>query len=163
MPVIREDKLLFEFPDADGWYALKYDEIDPLKKGFYRERVEVIKAKGLTGIKGIDIIASVGPDFLDLNLIEIKDFRQDEAGLWDKVSTGEIPVEIVQKALHTWGALCLGARHGDDLLAADLRNAILRSPQRLRVIFFLAQLPIRQSPHERDTRQKENARRRQRQ
>ncbi|MGI4743793.1 MAG: hypothetical protein ACRYG7_52245 [Janthinobacterium lividum] len=163
MPVIREGKHLFEFPDADGWYAFKYDETDPTKPGFYRERIGVIQMKGQPGVRGVDIVAGIQPDFHDLTLLEIKDFRENEPGLREKVLTGEMPAQIVQKALHTWGALCLGARHGDKLLLPELRAAILRPPQRLRVVLFLAQVPIRQSPNERDTRQKEDTRRRQRQ
>ena len=66
--------------------------------------------------------------------------------------------EILLKTMHTWGALCLGARCGDDLLLPELRAAILR----LRVVLFLVQTPIRQSPNERDTRQEENMLRKQR-
>ncbi len=163
MPAIREGKHLFEFPDADGWYAFKYDETNPAKPGFYRERIGVIQMKGQPGVRRVDIVAGIQPDFHDLTLLEVKDFREDEPGLREKVLTGEMPAQIVQKALHTWGALCLGARHGDELLLPDLRAAILHPPQQLRVVLFLAQVPIRQSPNERDTRQKENNRRRQRQ
>lgn len=161
--MIREGKHLFEFPDADGWHAFKYDETDPTKPGFYRERIGVTQMKGQPGVRGVDIVAGIRPDFHDLTLLEIKDFREDEPGLREKVLTGEMPAQIVQKALHTWGALCLGARHGDELLLPELRTAILCPPQRLRVVLFLAQVPIRQSPNERDTRQKEDTRRRQRQ
>ncbi|RZJ62506.1 MAG: hypothetical protein EOO58_00455 [Hymenobacter sp.] len=163
MPAIREGRHLFEFPDADGWHAFKYDETDSTKPGFYRERIGVIQMKGQPGVRGVDIVAGIQPDFQDLTLLEIKDFREDEPGLREKVLTSEMPAQIVQKALHTWGALCLGARHGDELLPPDLRVAILRPPQRLRVVLFLAQVPIRRSPNERDTRQKEDIRRKQRQ
>jgi hypothetical protein len=180
MPVITEGKHRFEFPDADDWHAFKYDEIDAAKPGFYRERIETIKWKGEEdklgedgklaecgkpgeGLKGVDIVAGILPDMNDLTLLEIKDFREDEPGLRAKVRTGEIPTEILLKALHTWGALCLGARHRDSLLLPDLRAAILRPSTQLRVVLFLAQTPIRQSPNERDTRQKEDTRRKQRQ
>ncbi len=160
--MIVEGKHQFEFPDADNWLAFKYDETDPAKAGFYRERIGVIQMKGQPGVRGVDIVAGIRPDFYDLTLLEIKDFREDEPGLREKVLTGEMPAQIVQKALHTWGALCLGARHGDELLAPDLRAAVLRPSERLRVVLFLAQTPVRQSPNERDTRQKEEARRKQR-
>ncbi|MGI4866052.1 MAG: hypothetical protein ACRYFZ_19165 [Janthinobacterium lividum] len=163
MPAIPEGNLVFDFPDADNWHAFKYDDTDLTKPGFYRERIGVLQVKGMEGIKGVDIVAGIKPDFYDLTLLEIKDFREDEPGLREKVSTGEIPIEIIHKALHTWGALCLGARADDALLPDNLRTAILRPPQRLRVVFFLAQLPIRQSPNERDTRIKKENRRKQRQ
>lgn len=165
--MIIEGKHLFNFPDVDGWHAFKYDEIDPTQPGFYRERIETIKWKGEVGkpgegLKGVDIVAGIRPTMDDLTLLEIKDFREDEPGLRMKVSTGEMPAEVLLKTLHTWGALCLGARHKDDLLLPDLRAAILRPPERLRVVLFLAQTPISQSPNERDTRQKEDTRRKQR-
>lgn len=167
MPAIREDKFVFDFPDDDGWHAFKYDEINPINPSFYGKRIEVIKWKGEDGkpgegIKAVDIVAGIRPDFRELTLLEIKDFREDEPGLKAKISTGEIPIVIVQKALHTWGALCLGARRGDELLAPDLRAGILRQPERLRVVFFLAQTPIRPSPQEGNTKQKEDMRRKQR-
>lgn len=165
--MIIEGKHQFEFPDSDDWHAFKYDETDVARPRFYRERIETIKWRGEAdkageGLKGVDIVAGIRPTMDDLTLLEIKDFREDEPGLRAKVSTGEIPAEILLKTLHTWGALCLGARRGDDLLLPDLRAAVLRPPERLRVVLFLAQTPISQSPNERDTRQKEDTRRKQR-
>lgn len=167
MPAIREGKHLFDFPDMEGWHAFKYDEIDLAKPGFYRERIEAMKWKGEAGqpgegLKGVDIVAGRLPDLNDLTLLEIKDFREDESGLRTKVATGEMPTEVLLKALHTWGALALGARHEDELLVPELRAAILRPRAPLRVVLFLAQKPIQQSPRERDTRQKEEVRRKQR-
>jgi hypothetical protein len=172
MPVIEEGRHRFEFPDTEGWYAFKYDEINDDRLGFYRQRAEPIKyryadmqpeskRKG-EGIRGVDIVAGIGPEFRELVMLEIKDFSKDVAGLEAKVESGEIPAVIVQKALHTWGALCLGARNQDDLLPAELRVGILHPPKLLRVVFFLAQESIKSSPRERDTRQKEYNRRAQR-
>ncbi|WP_046245132.1 hypothetical protein [Hymenobacter terrenus] len=158
MPVIPEGSLVFNFPDADDWHAFKYDEKDPAKPSFYRERIEKIKS-----MKGVDIVAGIRPDFYDLILIEIKDFRNDAPGLREKIRTKEIPLEILQKTLNTWAALSLGARNEDALLAPDLRAAIRRSPERLKLVFFLAQTRIQQSPQERDTQQKMQNRRVQRQ
>lgn len=165
--MIIEGKHQFEFPDADDWCAFKYDEIDVARPGFYRERIETIKWKGEVGkpgegLKGVDIVVGIRPMMNDLTLVEIKDFREDEPGLRAKVSTGEIPAEVLLKTLHTWGALCLGARHGDDLLPTELRAAILRPPERLRVVLFLAQMPIRPSPQEGNIKQKAEMRRKQR-
>lgn len=95
----------------------------------------------------MDIVASIRPDFHDLVLIEIKDFRNDAAGLREKIATKEIPLEILQKTLNTWAALSLGARAGHALLIPDLRAAILRPPQRLKLVFFLAQAPPFSPPH----------------
>ncbi len=173
MPVIEEGKHRFEFPDAGNWYAFKYDEVSDSRPGFYRQRAEPIKyryadvlpeakRKG-EGIRGVDIVAGIRPDFQELLLLEVKDFSRDAAGLAAKVESGEIPAVIAQKALHTWGALCLGARNQDKLLPAELRAAILGPPERLRVVFFLAQEPVKSSPREGNNRQREDVRRRQRQ
>ena len=107
-------------------------------------------------------MAGIRPDFHDLTLIKIKDFRDDAAGLREKIRTKEIPLEILHKALNTWAALSLGARNADVLLDPDLRAAIQRPPQRLKLVFFLAQVPIQQSPQQRDTQQKQQNRRVQR-
>lgn len=168
MPAIPEGKHLFDFPDADGWHAIKYDEINSAKPGFYRQRVEIIKWRGDeenpgVGIKGVDIVATQGPAYQEITLLEIKDFREDEQGLKAKIMTGEIPVQIAHKVLHTWGALCLGARHEDGLLAPELRTVILRPPGQIRVVFFLAQSPIHSSPQEGNTKQRLYTRRTQRQ
>jgi hypothetical protein len=167
MPAITEGKHRFDFPDADNWHAFKYDEIDLTRPGFYRERIEAIKWKGEDGqpgegLKGVDIVAGRLPELNDLTLLEVKDFREDEPGLRAKVASGEMPTEVLLKALHTWGALALGARYGDSLLRPELRAAILRPHARLQVVLFLEQAPIRQSPNERDTRQKADTRRKQR-
>ncbi|MFD1468945.1 hypothetical protein ACFQ48_11980 [Hymenobacter caeli] len=158
MPVILKDKLEFHFPDNNSWYVFKYDEQDQSKASFYRERIEKIN-----GMKGVDIVAGIGPDFPVLTLIEIKDFREDSKALRKKMRTGEIPLEILQKALNTCSGLYLGARSQDPLLAADLRAAVLRPFQRIDLIFFLVEASLQPSPQERDTRQKENNRRTQRQ
>lgn len=173
MPVIEEGKHRFEFPDEAGWNAFKYDELTESRSGFYQQRVEPIKyryadaqpdakRKG-EGIRGVDIVAGISPDFQEILLLEIKDFSTDAAGLKAKIESGEIPAVIAQKALHTWGALALGARNQDELLPAAMRAGILRHPEVLRMVFFLAQEPLKLSPRERDIRQRENARRQQRQ
>ena len=158
MPVILEDKLKFYFPDANSWYAFKYDGQEENKICFYRERIEKID-----GMKGVDIVASIGSEFEVLTLIEIKDFRENGKDLKNKLRTGEIPLEILQKALNTCSGLYLGARSQDPLLAASLRAAVLRPFRRIELVFFLVEAPIQLSPQERDTRQKENNRRTQRQ
>jgi hypothetical protein len=156
MPVIIEGKegepnnLEFTFPDADSWHAFKYDEQDPAKPSFYREHLEKID-----GIKGVDIVAGIRPDFHTLTLIEVKDFRGHAHDLKEELRSGAIPLEILQKALHTCSGLYLGARHRHPLLAADLRAAVLRPAQRLELIFFLAEDPVRASLPAHERRQKE--------
>ena len=149
MPKIQDGNLLFDFPAADSWYAFKYDEETP--PGFYRQRIDVVN-----GLKGVDIIAGQRPELSVLTLIEIKDFRLDPKGLKEKVTSGEIPLEILQKALNTCSALYLGARANDALLDVGLRAAVLRPFDEIKLIFFLQEVPLSGSPYDRDRKTKEH-------
>lgn len=159
MPAIIEGRLVFDFPDADFWYAFKYDDKeDPdAAPNFYRERVEKID-----GIRGVDIVAGIRPHFHTLTLLEVKDFRGHANDLKAELRGGNIPLEILQKALHTCSGLYLGARCHDALLDADLRAAILVPPRRLELIFLLAEDPIRLSLPEQVRKNKRLNRRRRR-
>ena len=159
MPAIIEGRLVFDFPDADFWYAFKYDDKeDPdAAPNFYRERVEKID-----GIRGVDIVAGIRPHFHTLTLLEVKDFRGHANDLKAELRGGNIPLEILQKALHTCSGLYLGARCHDALLDADLRAAILVPPRRLELIFLLAEDPIRLSLPEQVRKNKSLNRRRRR-
>jgi len=68
MPAIPEGKHTFIFPDADDWHAFKYDERNTIQPGFYQTRLEKID-----GLKGVDIVAGIRPEFHTLTLLEIKD------------------------------------------------------------------------------------------
>ncbi|UPL50224.1 hypothetical protein [Hymenobacter sublimis] len=149
MPTIQEGNLIFDFPAADSWFAFKYDEDTP--PGYYRQRIDRID-----GLKGVDIIAGQRPAFDTLTLIEIKDFRLDSKGLKEKVESGEIPLEILQKALNTCSALYLGARAHDALLDAGLRAAVLRPCSEIRLVFFLQEAPLPYSPIISDRLKKEH-------
>lgn len=141
MPTIPDEKgrLLFHFPDADSWYALAYD--DRNNPGFYKTRMEVID-----GTKGVDIVAGIQPGFARVLLIEVKDFRGYEAALAAELKAGTLLLEVLQKALHTCAGLYLAACGQHPLLPADLRAAMLRPPL-LKLIFFLQQDPLPDSPH----------------
>lgn len=158
MPAILEDRLLSDFPDADGWHAFKYDEKDPAKPSYYRTHLEKIN-----GLKGVDIVAGIQPHFHTLTLIEIKDFREHAHELKEKLRSGVLPLEILQKAVNTCSGLYLGSRHRDPMLDVNLRLAVLRPLQRLELIFFLAEDVVRQSLPERERKQKELSRRTRRQ
>ena len=137
MPVITEGNLVFDFPDADAWHAFKYDNQEDradTSPNFYRERVEKID-----GIRGVDIVAGVRPHFLALTLLEVKDFRGHAPDLREELRRGSLPLEVLQKALHTCSGLFLGARNHDALLAADVRAAVLAPPHRLELVFLLAE------------------------
>lgn len=151
MPTITEPddehqpRLAFTFPD--DWYAFCYDEKDPTRLNFYKQRIEKID-----GLKGVDIVAGQHPDFPALTLLEVKDYRGRAQKLRHKLKNGKLQREILQKAVNTWAALHLGARMRDALLDAPLRAAILRPVERLDFVFFLAEDPIQPSPKQSDTR-----------
>lgn len=141
----RQPRLAFAFPN--DWYAFRYDEKNPARLGFYKQRIEKID-----GLKGVDIVAGPQPGFSSLTLLEVKDYRGRALKLRQKLKSGKLQREILQKALNTWAALHLGARMQDALLNAALRSAVLRPVERLDFIFFLAEDPIQPSPKASDTR-----------
>ena len=166
MQTLTEGQLTFSFPDAAAWYALRYD--DRKKPGFYKLRLEIID-----GTKGVDFVAGPRPDFRQVLLIEVKDFRGRQPDLEEKLkrpsaeqvanakATGRelkmpLVLEVQQKAVHTCAGLYLAACQQndpqlDDLLLPELRAAMLRPP-RLKLILFLEQDPLPHSPHEQTNR-----------
>lgn len=139
MPAKKEGKLTFDFPDADSWYVLRYD--DRKTPGFYKTRMEVID-----GTKAVDFVAGIRPQFARVWLIEVKDFRGNEEALDAEIKSGTLLLEVLQKTIHTCAGLYLAACGQHELLPVDLREAMLCPPQ-LKLIFFLEQDPISVSPH----------------
>ena len=162
MQTLTEGQLTFTFPDAGSWYALRYDDRE--KPGFYKVRLEVID-----GTKGVDFVAGPRPDFRQVLLIEVKDFRGRQPELEEKLKPPTpaqvaqaraegrelkmpLVLEVQQKALHTCAGLYLAACLPDDpqldgWLLHELRAAMLRPPK-LKLILFLEQDPLPHSPHE---------------
>lgn len=145
MPIETEGRLTFDFPAAANWYALKYD--DRTKPGFYKTRLEIIN-----GTKGVDFVVSQQPEFSSVWLLEVKDFRGFQEELDAELKTGTLVLEVVQKAVHTCAGLYLAACGQHELITADLRAATLRPPQ-WKLLLFLQQDPLPDSPHE-QTRKK---------
>ena len=141
MPTETEGKLTFNFPDGNGitWYALKYD--DRQTPGFYKTRMEVID-----GVKGVDLVAGQSPCFSQVWLIEVKDFREYQAELEAELKAGTLLLEVIQKAVHTCAGLYLAACGEHELIPAELRAATLRPPQ-WKLVLFLEQDPLPDSPH----------------
>ncbi|MDO7875481.1 hypothetical protein Q5H93_12125 [Hymenobacter sp. ASUV-10] len=119
---------------------MKYD--DRTKPGFYKTRMEVID-----GTKGVDFIAGQPPHFTQVWLLEVKDFREYQAELDAELKAGTLVLEVVQKAVHTCAGLYLAACGKHELIPADLRAAALRPPQ-WKLVLFLQQDPLPDSPHE---------------
>lgn len=140
MPTETEGKLTFNFPEGAAWYVLKYD--DRQTPGFYKTRMEVID-----GIKGVDLVAGQSPRFSQVLLIEIKDFREHQVELEAELKAGTLLLEVIQKAVHTCAGLYLAACGQHELIPADLRTATLRPPQ-WKLVLFLQQDPLPDSPHE---------------
>lgn len=139
MPTETEGKFTFEFPDSAAWYALKYD--DRQKPGFYKTRMEIVD-----GIKGVDLVAGQPPRFAQVWLIEIKDFRDYQIELEAELKAGTLLLEVIQKAVHTCAGLYLAACGEHELIPAELRAATLRPPQ-WKLVLFLQQDSLPDSPH----------------
>ena len=148
MPTKTEGKLAFHFPDtADHpaeWYVLKYD--DRKSPGFYKTRMEIID-----GTKGVDFVAGIGPRFHKVLLIEVTDFRHNQEKLDADLKSGGLILEVLQKAIHSCAGLYLAACGQNSLIPADLRAAVLIPPQ-WKLILFLEQDPLPNSPHEQTTK-----------
>jgi hypothetical protein len=138
MPIETEGQFTFSFPET--WYLLKYD--DRHKPGFYKTRMEVID-----GTKGVDFVAGLPPHFAQVWLLEIKDFRDYQEELDAELKAGTLVLEVVQKAVHTCAGLYLAACGQHESIAPDLRTATLRPPQ-WKLVLFLQQDPLPDSPHE---------------
>ena len=166
MQTLTEGRLTFRFPEASAWYALRYD--DRTQPGFYKVRLEVID-----GTKGVDFVAGARPDFRQVLLLEVKDFRGRQPELEAKLKPPTaaqvaqaraegrelkmpLVLEVQQKALHTCAGLYLAAGlpadpQLDTWLLPELRTAMLRPP-RLKLVLFLEQDPLPDSPHAQTTK-----------
>lgn len=144
MPSKTEGKLTFHFPDAAEWYVFKYD--DRKSPGFYKTRMEIID-----GIKGVDFVAGIGPHFHRVLLIEVTDFRLNQEKLDADLKSGGLILEVLQKAIHSCAGLYLAACGQNALVPAALRAAVL-APPRWKLVLFLEQDPLPDSPHEQTTK-----------
>lgn len=165
MPTITEGDFEFRFPV--GWHAVKYDgekdQLGPLN--YYQRYIEPInniKAVDIVAAPNHRIIAASGTSAYRIILLEVKDFRLDDADLQKKVEKEGFPLEVVQKTLHTLSGLYLGVRAGDSDLAL-FGKQLLGLPTELEAVLFLEQIPVRRIPSERGYKFAINARAKQRQ
>lgn len=142
MPNILEGAFNFQFPA--GWHAVKYDgEKDkPVPPNYYLRHLEPINS-----VKAVDIVAAPPAPARRLILLEVKDFREDDADLQHKIEAEHFPLEVVQKTLHTLSGLYLGIRAGDPELA-PFGFQLLGVPEQLEAVLFLEQIPISRGPHD---------------
>lgn len=142
MPTIPEDKLTFVFPD--NWYAIKYDKEDDRQapKTYYELYLEPIN-----GTKAVDIVAAPPIPTNRFLLLEVKDFRLDDADLQRKIEDEHFPLEVVQKVVHTVSGLYLGIRARDSKLF-PFASHLLGLPPQLEVVLFLEQTPVARKPND---------------
>ena len=74
MPNITEGAFEFRFPQT--WHAVKYDgeKEQPIPPNYYLRHLEPIN-----GVKAVDIVAAPPMPARRLILLEVKDFRLDDA------------------------------------------------------------------------------------
>lgn len=135
----------FEFRFPAGWHAVKYDgeKGTPVPLNYYLRHLEPINS-----IKAVDIVAAPATPARRLILLEVKDFREDDADLQNKIETEHFPLEVVQKTLHTLSGLYLGIRAGDSELAL-FGQQLLGLPAELEAVLFLEQIPVKRGPNDR--------------
>ncbi|MBF9222514.1 hypothetical protein [Hymenobacter ruricola] len=141
MQNIPEGDFEFQFPQG---YAVKYDgEKDkPVSRNYYLQNLESINS-----IKAVDIVAVPMATIQRLILIEVKDFREDDADLQKKIEEEHFPLEVVQKTLHTLSGLYLGVRAGDPELVLFSKQ-LLDLPTELEAVLFLEQIPVKRGPND---------------
>ena len=157
MKTVIEGTLRFSFPTS--WCVVKYDgeKDQPVSPNFYLRHLEPVN-----GTKAVDIVAAPPSPASRLTLLEVKDFRADDADLQHKIETEHFPLEVVQKALHTISGLYLGIRAQDPELL-PLGVQLLGLPERLEVVLFLEQVPVAHHSNSKSYRRALDNRSRQRQ
>lgn len=97
MPHFEEGNLGFEFDDRQ-WRVLKFDDHPD-----YRKRMEKVDET-----KAVDFVGVLNEQ--ELFLIEVKDFRQHRIETKEKLSSGELAVELAQKTRDSIACM-VGAYH----------------------------------------------------
>lgn len=145
--IINEGTLRFTFPDS--WLTVKYDDTE-----FYRKNLEPAGSK----LKAVDILAVPLDRKGNLILIEIKDFRGYARQNKNRIESGELTAEVIEKAMHTLAALYLVKYCGIPELTDFVGNN-LTPPQKIELILFMEEDNIRDENNTRgklarDNRQK---------
>lgn len=132
MNTLTEGALTFSFPAS--WVVCKYDDT-----AFYQRSIVSTGA----GLAAVDFAFSAGGPARRLVLIEVKDFRDHAVENRYRLRSGELATEVVRKALHTLGALTVGAL-GQPAELRPLLAAIAPAAAAVQVVLLLEEdaLPI---------------------
>lgn len=139
--IINEGSLRFTFPNH--WIAIKYDDTQ-----FYRLNIIPIAAN----LKAVDIIAVPHPGQNEILMIEVKDFRGHAIENQNRIVSGDLVIEVIEKAMHTLCGLYLVKYcHNGEL--AGLVTDILTPPEKIELMLFLEEDSVNVK-HKMDTKGK---------
>lgn len=122
---INEGKLRFTF--TDNWKAVKYDETQ-----YYKEQIIATAAS----LKAVDFIAVPHPELNKLLMIEVKDFRGYAAENHERIVSGALVLEIVEKAMHTLSGIYL-AKYRNNNELSDFITDRLSPPSKIELVLFM--------------------------
>ena len=126
MPTIfDEGQLRFTFPNH--WYAVQYDATN-----FYRHQIIPTGAN----LKAVDFIAVPHPDHNQILMIEVKDFRGHAAENDERIVSGDLVSEIIEKAMHTLSGLYIVKYYNNAELANYVADA-LTPPAKIELVLFM--------------------------
>lgn len=123
--IINEGQLRFTFPG--NWAAIKYDETF-----FYRDNIIPTGAN----LKAVDILVANNAGSERILMLEVKDFRDHAKENEHGIVSGELVIEVIEKALHTLAGLHLAKYCGKNELAGFTKNE-LNPPAKIELILFL--------------------------
>lgn len=123
--IIDEGSLRFSFPE--NWPVIKYDETK-----FYRLNIIPTGSNS----KAVDIIAVPNPELNKILMIEVKDFRGYGTENKNRITSGELVVEIIEKALDTLSVLYL-AKYCRNNEFADFVTNHLTPPIKIELVLFM--------------------------
>ncbi|SFD65321.1 hypothetical protein SAMN05518672_102805 [Chitinophaga sp. CF118] len=139
--IIDEGSLRFIFPT--NWPVIKYDETK-----FYRQNIIPTASNS----KAVDIIAVPNPELNKILMIEVKDFRGYATENKHRIISGELVVEVIQKAMDTLSVLYLANYCKNNEFANFVTNQ-LTPPIKIELVLFMEEDAVT-IPQGNDTRSK---------
>lgn len=139
--IIDEGQLRFTFPNL--WQAVQYDATE-----FYRMQIIPTAAN----LKAVDFIAVPHPEQNRLLMIEVKDFRGHATENEHRVVSGDLVVEVIEKAMHTLSAMYL-INYYDDQELTNFVTEALSPPEKIELVLFMEEDAVRVL-HKNDTKGK---------
>ena len=125
----EEGRLRFDFPET--WTVLKYDD-----SPYYRRSI----IRSGAGLAAVDFVAAPPARGSTLVLLEVKDFREHALENRTRLTSGELAVEVITKALDTFGALHTGLRANQPDLR-PLAPVLQPYPNQVQVVLLLEEDP----------------------